>query len=104
MTGGWRQHRRTGPALLSAGGLGLLALGLAGHKGWLGVLEPGAADRWVTSAGAIGLAAAQLANWRVIPRCGRTEKPRVGNDSVDTCSIRWARDNYKKIIYNRNTI
>lgn len=65
MSGGWRRHRHAGPALLAAGGLGLLALGLAGHEGWLGALDPEAADRWFTSAGAIALAAAHLANWRL---------------------------------------
>ncbi|WP_170935546.1 MerC domain-containing protein [Sphingopyxis indica] len=65
MTGGWRRHRRAGPALLAAGGLILLGLGLAGHAGWLGTLDPEAADRWFTSAGALSLAAAHLANWRL---------------------------------------
>ncbi|WOF42115.1 MerC family mercury resistance protein [Sphingopyxis indica] len=65
MTDGWRGHRRLAPGLLAASGLTLLGLGLAGHAGWLGTLDPEAADRWFTSAGALGLAAAHLANWRL---------------------------------------
>jgi hypothetical protein len=76
MSAGWRRHRRAGPALLAAGGLGLLVLGLAGHEGWLGTLDPEAADRWFTSIGAIGLAAAHLANWRL-----RHDTKRPADDS-----------------------
>jgi len=64
MRDGWRRHRRIMPALLAAVGLGLLASGLAAHDGWLGVADREAADRWLTSAGALMLAAAHLANWR----------------------------------------
>lgn len=64
MRDGWRRHRRIAPTLLAAVGLGLLASGLAAHDGWLAVADQEAADRWLTSAGALALAAAHLANWR----------------------------------------
>lgn len=64
MRDGWRRHRRIAPGLLAAFGLGLLASGLGAHDGWLGVADREAADRWLTSAGALTLAAAHLANWR----------------------------------------
>lgn len=64
MKGGWRRHRRTMPAICAAAGLGLLALGLSAHEGWIAVTDPEAADRLLTSAGALTLAAAHLANWR----------------------------------------
>jgi len=65
MSNGWRGHRRAGPAALAALGLALLLLGAAAHGGGLGVADPDATDRWSTSAGAITLAAAHLANWRL---------------------------------------
>lgn len=65
MSDGWRGHRRIAPAALAAGGLTLLVLGLLAHGGWLGVADPEIADRWFTSAGAIGLASAHLVNWRM---------------------------------------
>ena len=64
MSSGWRRHRRAAPALLALVGLGLLAAGLAAHEGWLAIADREAADRWLTSAGALTLAAAHLANWR----------------------------------------
>ncbi|WP_428630446.1 MerC domain-containing protein [Sphingopyxis sp.] len=64
MKDGWRRHRRLAPGLLASTGLGLLALGLAAHEEWLAVANPEAADRWLTSAGALTLALAHLLNWR----------------------------------------
>lgn len=64
MRDGWRQHRRLAPALLAAAGLGLLALGLSAHEAWIAVANPEAADRLLTSVGALALAAAHLVNWR----------------------------------------
>jgi hypothetical protein len=64
MRDGWRQHRRTVPAALAAIGLGLLALGLSAHEGWIEATDPEAADRLLTSVGALTLAAAHLVNWR----------------------------------------
>jgi hypothetical protein len=64
MRDGWRRHRRIVPAILAAAGLGLLALGLSAHEGWIAVANPEAADRLLTSIGALTLAAAHLANWR----------------------------------------
>lgn len=64
MGGGWRRHRRAAPALLAIIGLALLTAGLAAHEGWLAVAGRETADRWFTSAGALTLAAAHLANWR----------------------------------------
>lgn len=65
MRGGWRRHRRSAPALIAAAGLVLLALGLAAHEGWIAAASPAAADRLLTSLGALGLAAAHFANWRL---------------------------------------
>lgn len=65
MTDGWRNHRRWTPLLLAAAGLGLLALGLAAHEGWLAAADPETADRLFSSAGAIALASAHLLNWRL---------------------------------------
>lgn len=65
MTDGWRRHRRWTAPLLAAAGLGLLALGLAAHEGWLAAANPDAADRLLTSAGAIALVTAHLLNWRL---------------------------------------
>ena len=45
-------------------GLGLLALGLSAHEGWIVAADPEAADRLLTSVGALTLAAAHLVNWR----------------------------------------
>ena len=70
MKDGWRHHRRVAPGLLAAAGLGLLALGLAAHDGWLGIADREAADRLLTTAGALTLAAAHLANWRWRHRAG----------------------------------
>ena len=64
MREGWRRHRRIVPAMLAAAGLGLLALGLLAHEGWIAAADPEAADRVLTSAGALVLAAAHLLNWR----------------------------------------
>ncbi|MDO9367886.1 MAG: MerC family mercury resistance protein [Sphingopyxis sp.] len=64
MRDGWRRHRRLTPALLAAAGLGLLALGLAAHEGWIAVADRAAADRLLTSLGALTLASAHVINWR----------------------------------------
>lgn len=64
MKDGWRRHRRIMPAMLAATGLGLLALGLLAHEGWIAAADPEAVDRMLTSVGAIVLAAAHLVNWR----------------------------------------
>ncbi|MDZ3833375.1 MAG: MerC domain-containing protein [Sphingopyxis sp.] len=71
MTGGWRDHRHPAPPLIAAAGLGLLALGLAAHEGWLAVSDPEVADRWLSSLGALALASAHLINWRLRVRTGR---------------------------------
>ncbi|WP_447764367.1 MerC domain-containing protein [Sphingopyxis panaciterrae] len=65
MSDGWRRHRRTAPVFLASAGLGLLALGLAAHEGWLAAANPEAADRLLTSLGALSLSGAHLANWRL---------------------------------------
>ncbi|MBL9065220.1 MAG: MerC domain-containing protein [Sphingopyxis sp.] len=64
MTDGWRRHRRALPVLLAGAGLGLLAAGLAAHEGWLALADPEAADRLLTSMGAMVLATAHVLNWR----------------------------------------
>ena len=64
MRDGWRRHRRLAPATLAAIGLTLLALGLSAHEGWIAANDPEAADRLLTSVGALTLAAAHLVNWR----------------------------------------
>ncbi|MBO9696158.1 MAG: MerC domain-containing protein [Sphingopyxis sp.] len=64
MRDGWRRHRRTMPAVLAAAGMSLLALGLSAHEGWIATADPEAADRLLTSIGALTLAAAHLVNWR----------------------------------------
>lgn len=64
MKDGWRHHRRLTPGILAASGLGLLALGLSAHEGWVVDVDPEAADRLLTSVGALALAAAHLLNWR----------------------------------------
>lgn len=64
MRDGWRRHRRVTPTMLAVTGLVLLALGLAAHEGWIAAADPEAADRLLTSAGALTLAAAHLVNWR----------------------------------------
>jgi predicted hotdog family 3-hydroxylacyl-ACP dehydratase len=64
MRDGWRRHRRLAPAMLAVVGLGLLALGLSAHEGWITAADPESADRLLTSIGAITLAAAHLVNWR----------------------------------------
>jgi hypothetical protein len=68
MRGGWHRHRRSAPGLVAAMGLVLLALGLAAHEGSLAGIDPAAADRLFTSAGALALAAAHIANWRLSHR------------------------------------
>ena len=70
MKDGWRHHRRLAPGLLAATGLGLLALGLSAHEGWIAAADPGAGDQWLTSAGGLSLAAAHLFNWRWRHRAG----------------------------------
>lgn len=65
MSDGWRRHRRMAPAVLAMLGLGLLALGLAAHEGWIAAADRELVDRLLTSAGAVSLAAAHLLNWRL---------------------------------------
>lgn len=64
MRDGWRRHRRLVPTILAVSGLGLLALGLSAHEGWIEAADPEAADRLLTSLGALTLAAGHLVNWR----------------------------------------
>ena len=64
MKDGWHRHRHMLPGLLAVVGLGLLAMGLAAHEGWVAAADPEAADRLLTSIGALTLAAAHLLNWR----------------------------------------
>lgn len=64
MRDGWRRHRRRAPMIFAVAGLSLLALGLSAHEGWIAAADPEAADRLLTSAGALALAAAHLVNWR----------------------------------------
>ncbi len=64
MRDGWLRHRRLVPTALAVSGLGLLAVGLSAHEGWVGVADPESADRLLTSVGALTLAAAHLVNWR----------------------------------------
>ncbi|WP_077146861.1 MerC domain-containing protein [Sphingopyxis sp. KK2] len=68
MRGGWHRHRRSAPAVTAAAGLALLALGLAAHEGWFAAIDPEAGDRLLTTAGALALAAAHVANWRLSHR------------------------------------
>jgi hypothetical protein len=75
MRDGWRRHRRLAPAILAAIGLGLLALGLSAHERWIAAADPEAADRVLTSAGALTLAAAHLVNWRWRHRGGGHKLP-----------------------------
>jgi len=75
MRDGWRRHRRIMPAVLAAAGLGLLALGLSAHEGWIAVADPETADRLLTSIGALTLAAAHLVNWRWRHRGGGHKLP-----------------------------
>ncbi len=63
MRGGWRRHRRLIPGALALAGLGLLALGLAAHEGWIAVADRTVADRLLTSLGAVMLATAHVINW-----------------------------------------
>ena len=49
----------------AATGLVLLALGLAAHEGWLVAAHASAAETLLTTLGALALAAAHLANWRL---------------------------------------
>lgn len=70
MRDGWRRHRRLMPAVLATAGLGLLALGLSAHEGWVAAADPEPADRLLTSVGALTLAAAHLVNWRWRHRSG----------------------------------
>lgn len=65
MVDGRRRHKRWTPAILAILGLGLLTLGLAAHEGWIAAADRETADRLLTSAGAISLAAAHLFNWRL---------------------------------------
>ncbi|WP_411341115.1 MerC domain-containing protein [Sphingopyxis sp. J-6] len=65
MHDGWKRHRRIAPGLAAAMGVGLLAVGLAAHEGWVAATDPAAADRLLTSLGALGLAGAHIANWRL---------------------------------------
>lgn len=65
MIDGRQRHRRWMPAILAMLGLGLLTLGLTAHEGWIAVADREIADRLLTSAGAISLAAAHLLNWRL---------------------------------------
>lgn len=64
MRDGWRRHGRLIPPVLAAAGLSLLVLGLSAHEGWIAAADPEVADRLLTSAGALTLAAAHLVNWR----------------------------------------
>lgn len=66
MAQGWWRHRRPLPSVMTAVGLALLALGLAAHEGWIVTADPEAADKLLTSIGAIGLTAAHLLNLRWI--------------------------------------
>ena len=75
MRDGWRRHRRLVPAVFAVAGLSLLALGLSAHEGWIAVANPAAADRLLTSAGALTLAAAHLVNWRWRHRRGGHKRP-----------------------------
>lgn len=75
MTDGWRRHRRLVPGFLATAGLGLLVLGLLAHEGWIKAAEPEAADRLLTSVGALTLAAAHLVNWRWRHRGGGHKLP-----------------------------
>jgi hypothetical protein len=63
MRGGWRRHGRLTPGVLAVVGLGLLALGLAAHEGWIAVADRAVADRMLTSLGALMLATAHVINW-----------------------------------------
>ena len=75
MRDGWRRHRRLAPAVLAVSGLGLLALGRSAHEGWVATADPEAADRLLTSVGALTLAAAHLVNWRWRHRSGGHKLP-----------------------------
>ena len=75
MRDGWRRHRRLVPAVFAVAGLSLLALGLSAHEGWIAVANPEAADRLLTSVGALALAAAHLVNWRWRHRGGGHKLP-----------------------------
>ena len=68
MRGGWHRHRRPAPMVIAAVGLALLALGLAAHEGLIAASDPESADRLLTSMGALTLAAAHIANWRLSHR------------------------------------
>src|SRR3546814_13001528 len=81
MRDGWRRHQRTMPAILAVTGLGLLALGLSAHEGWIVAANPEMADRLSTSAGALTLAAAHLVT--------SSEESRVGKQCVSTGRVRW---------------
>lgn len=65
MRGGWERHRRSTPGLVAVAGLGLLALGLAAHERWIATASASAVDTLLTTLGALALAAAHLANWRL---------------------------------------
>lgn len=68
MRGGWHRHRRSAPAAAAVAGLALLTLGLAAHEEVFAGVDPAIADRLFTSAGALALAAAHIANWRLSHR------------------------------------
>src|SRR3546814_18816053 len=83
MRDGWRRHQRTMPAILAVTGLGLLALGLSAHEGWIAAANPEMADRLSTSAGALTLAAAHLVNWRWRHRSGGHKLPALPTPRPD---------------------
>jgi hypothetical protein len=62
---GWRQHRRSGIAVVGLLGLALLGGGIAAHEGWLGGTDGAWLDPVLTSIGALLLGGAHLLNWRL---------------------------------------
>ncbi|AQA00536.1 hypothetical protein BWQ93_20280 [Sphingopyxis sp. QXT-31] len=64
MRGGWARHQRSAPGVVAVIGLVLLAAGLVAHEGWIATANA-SADTLLTTLGALGLAAAHLANWRL---------------------------------------
>jgi hypothetical protein len=65
LSDGWRRHRHPYPVAAALTGIALLAAGLAAHEGWIAGLDPETGDRLLTSLGALGLASAHIANWRL---------------------------------------
>ena len=65
LSDGWRRHRHPYPVAAALTGIALLAAGLAAHEGWIAALDPETGDRLLTSLGALGLASAHIANWRL---------------------------------------